>query len=184
METVAKFEKVSFEQFRKDFIDTFEPHYKDMTDKEKESFNNTIAEIYTNIELPNRATKGSAGYDLKSPLALKIPFGTNKKIPTGIKCNIKDGWVLTIVPRSSFGFKYGINLTNTIGIIDSDYYNNINNEGHIFVKLSNTDNSFNKELWINQNESFCQGIFLPFGITEDDKTDSKRVGGIGSTSKE
>lgn len=183
MQKIAKFEKVSFEQYRKDFIDTFEPNYDKLSQSGKQYVDNVITEFYNNIQLPTRSTKGSAGYDFKSPMPFNIPFGTNKKIPTGIKCEIQEGWVLTIVPRSSYGFKYGVSLSNTLGIIDSDYYNNQNNEGHIFVKFSNTNNSFKKELWVDRSESFCQGIFLPFGITQDDNVSAQRIGGIGSTSK-
>lgn len=183
MQKIAKFEKVSFEQYRKDFIDTFEPNYDKLKQSEKQYIDNVITESYDNIQLPSRSTKGSAGYDFKSPIPFNISFNTNKKIPTGIKCEIQEGWVLTVVPRSSYGFKYGVCLSNTLGIIDSDYYNNSSNEGHIFVKFSNVDNSFEKELWVDRNESFCQGIFLSFGITQDDDASAQRIGGIGSTSK-
>lgn len=177
MNRVAKFKKVSFEQFKKDFINLF---YKenDIIDKSYIRF------IYDNIKLPERKTNGSAGYDIFSPISFNLNAGENFIIPTGIKANIEEGWVLTVYVRSSIGFKYGVSLSNTTAIIDSDYYNNKDNEGHIFIKLSNNDISFNKKLMIINNNAFCQGIFLPFGITVDDNTTKERVGGIGSTNRQ
>ena len=82
MKKIAKFEKVSFEQFKKDWLDTFN---RALTDEE-------LLEIYDNIQLPKRATKGSAGYDFKSPLDFTLAPGSSIKIPTGIRCKIKDGF--------------------------------------------------------------------------------------------
>ena len=90
-------------------------------------------------------------------------------------------WVLTIFPRSGLGFKYRLQLNNTVGIIDSDYFYS-DNEGHMFIKLTN-DSKENKTLSINQGEGFAQGIFFTYGITEDDSTSETRNGGFGSTSK-
>lgn len=176
MNKVAKFEKVSFEQFKKDFIDCF--------DGKSTSYNDVyIKSIYDNIKMPERKTQFSAGYDFHSPISFTLPFGDNIKIPTGIKAYIDEGWVLTEYIRSSIGFKYGVSLSNGTGIIDGDYYNNESNEGHIFVKLSNNDKTFKKSLTIYNGDAFCQGIFVPFGITVDDDVDNIRTGGIGSTSK-
>ena len=183
MQKIAKFEKVSFEQFKKDWIDCFPEYQGNNTD---------IRDIYNQIQLPKRATSGSAGCDFFSPTKLTIyPNGAQTaenpfkilsgviKIPTGIRCCIENGWVLQIYPRSSLGFKYGIHLANTVGIIDSDYYNS-DNEGHIFVKLIN-DSSIRNTIEIETGQAFCQGVFTPYGITYDDSTDGVRNGGFGST---
>lgn len=171
MNKIARFEKVSFTQFKEDWIKT-------CGEAEEEK----IREIYDNIKLPKRATKGSAGYDIFAPVDINIGHNTYKNIPTGIRCKIDEGWVLTAYPRSGHGFKCGIRLANTVGVIDSDYYN-ATNEGHIFVKLGNESVlGSGTVVCINQGDAFCQGIFLPFGITEDDESDEIRIGGFGSTS--
>ena len=103
------------------------------------------------------------------------------KIPTGIRAYIEDGWVLKIYPRSGLGFKYRLQLNNTVGIIDSDYYNS-DNEGHIFIKITN-DSKEGKTVSIKKGEAFAQGIFLEYGITYDDDTEEIRNGGFGSTTK-
>ena len=171
MDRIAKFEKVSYEQFKADIIDT----YGEMPENE-------IQDIYDNIKLPKRATKGSAGYDFFSPITYEIPVGVSAKIPTGIRVRVDNGWVLKIYPRSSFGFKYRMQVDNTVGIIDSDYYN-AKNEGHIFIKVSCDSHDIDTMLKINDGEAFVQGIFVSFGITEDDDVNQERTGGIGSTSK-
>lgn len=168
MNRIAKFYKVSFEQFETDWKDTF-------------SECDDIKTIYDSIVLPKRATKGSAGYDFYSPLTFTLKPNETIKIPTGIRAEMENGWVLSLYPRSSLGFKYRIQLNNTVGIIDSDYYYS-DNEGHIFAKITNDSNE-NKILEMKQGEGFMQGIFLPFGITEDDNVDLKRNGGFGSTGK-
>ena len=170
MQKIAKFEKVSFNQFKKDFLDCFENY------NEKE-----ILSIYENILLPIRATIGSSGYDFYSPINITlIPYETIK-IPTGIRCNINDGWFLAIFPRSGLGFKFRLQLNNTVGIIDADYYNALN-EGHIMCKLTNDTNE-NKVVEVKALQGFVQGIFLPFGVTIDDETNEIRVSGFGSTTK-
>ena len=131
------------------------------------------------IKLPKRATKGSAGYDFFSPIDFELQPGETIKFPTGIRCLIDEGWFLAIVPRSGLGFKYRLQLDNTIGIIDSDYSHS-NNEGHIFMKLTN-DSKENKTLSIKKGTAIAQGIFLPYGITYDDNADGIRNGGFGST---
>ena len=103
------------------------------------------------------------------------------KIPTGIRARIDDGWVLKLYPRSSLGFKFRLQLNNTVGIIDSDYYYS-DNEGHIFCRITNDSNE-NKTVDLKAGEGFCQGIFVEYGITLDDDTDGVRNGGFGSTTK-
>ena len=168
---IAKFEKVSYTQFKEDMINT----YGDLPEGE-------IQRIYDNIKIPKRATKGSAGYDFFSPLNYEMGVNVSTKIPTGIRVRIDEGWVLQMYPRSSFGFKYRMQIDNTCGIIDSDYYN-ANNEGHIFFKISCDSYKAATSMNINEGDAFVQGIFVPFGITKNDDTDGIRYGGIGSTSK-
>lgn len=175
---IAKFNKVSYEQFKKDWIDTF-PVWNEESDEVYKD--RVISDVYNNLILPVRATSGSAGYDFFAPCSITLKPNESIKIPTGIRCNMQDGWVLNIYPRSGHGFKYGTHLANTVGIIDADYFY-ANNEGHIFVKLVN-DSSLAKEINIDAGVAFCQGIFLPFGITVDDNTNGIRHGGFGSTSK-
>ena len=168
MKRVAKFEKVSFEQFKKDWADTFY-----VTDG--------IEKIYEDIKLPKRATAGSAGYDFYVPMAFELKPGETIKIPTGIRVKINDGWVLKLYPRSGLGFKFRVQMNNTVGIIDSDYYNS-DNEGHIFAKLTNDSNE-DKTVTVHAGEGFMQGIFVQYGITVDDEASAVRNGGFGSTTK-
>lgn len=183
MKRVSSFSRVSFEQFRRDWLDTFfkdERDYIDPVTKEIElEINNHIRNIYEGIQLPKRATMQSAGYDFYSPVSFTLEPGESIKIPTGIRCEMYDGWVLTMYPRSGHGFKYGIHMANTVGIIDSDYFES-DNEGHIMCKMVN-DSSLAKTIRINKGDAFCQGVFLPFGITLDDNVTTQRNGGFGST---
>lgn len=170
---MSKFEKVSYKQFANAMFEYIgiEPDYS----------NKEIREMYLNLKLPKRATKHSAGYDFFAPFSFDLPYGQSVKIPTGIKAHIDNGYVLMEYIRSSIGFKYGVSLSNGTGIIDGDYYNNESNEGQIFIKLSNNDSTIKRDLSISEGEAFCQGIFLPYGITIDDDADGVRKGGIGST---
>jgi len=177
MNVVAHFEKVSYEQFEKDWVETFDIDLSE----DNEWMKDHIRNIYDSIRLPKRSTSGSAGYDFFAPNRFVVRSLESYKIPTGIRCRIENGWVLTAFPRSGLGFKYGIRLANTVGIIDSDYYN-ADNEGHIFIKLVN-DSSISKAIEIDRGKAFAQGIFLPFGVTDDDTADGVRVGGFGSTDK-
>ncbi len=168
MQKIAKFEKVSFEQYKKDFEDTFNTI-------------DNVDQIYNDICLPKRATKGSAGYDFFAPIDITLKPGETIKIPTGIRVKIEDGWVLKCYPRSGLGFKYRMQLNNTVGIIDADYYFS-SNEGHIFTKITNDSNE-GKTIEIKAGQGFMQGIFVEFGITYDDDVQDIRDGGFGSTTK-
>lgn len=165
---VAKFEKVTYNQFKQAVLD-----------KDKQLSDNQIKEIYDGIKLPQRATKGSAGYDFCLPQGIVLGVGNTEKVPTGIRVKINDGWVLKCYPRSSLGFKYRTQLDNTVGIIDSDYYNS-DNEGHIFAKITN-DSKSGKTLTLDRGNKFMQGVFVQFGITVDDNVTGIRNGGIGSS---
>ena len=169
MNRIAAFEKVSFEQFEKDWMKNF---------PETEN----VRKIYDSIKLPERATTGSAGYDFYAPAEITVEKGKSTLIPSGIRSRIEDGWVLCIFPRSGLGFKHRMQLDNTVGIIDADYYNS-SNEGHIMVKLSCDAHDDGHSVTVNGGEGFAQGIFMPFGITTDDSADGVRDGGFGSTTK-
>ncbi len=167
MKGIAKFEKVSIRQFREAMSGL------GIDDKK-------IDEIYSEIKLPRRATSGSAGYDFFSTLDFELAPGETVTVPTGIRARIDEGWVLCLYPRSGLGFKFRLQLNNTVGIIDSDYYNS-DNEGHIFIKITNDTNT-DKTVKINRGDGFVQGIFTHYGITVDDDADGVRNGGFGSTS--
>lgn len=168
MKRIARFEKVSFEQYKKDYLDTFNTL-------------ENVEEIYNDIKLPRRATKGSAGYDYFAPFDIKLNPGETIKIPTGIRAYMEEGWVLKNYPRSGLGFKFRLQLNNTVGIIDSDYYYS-SNEGHIMCKITNDTNE-NKVISVKKGDGFIQGIFIEYGITFDDNVSEIRDGGLGSTTK-
>ena len=136
-------------------------------------------ENYDKIILPVRATAGSAGYDIVTPQDVTLNPGESIRIPTGIRVRMEEGWVFQIYPRSGLGYKYRVQLDNTVGIIDSDYYFS-DNEGHIQVKITN-DGKEGKTLFLKSGERFCQGIFTEYGITYDDEATATRNGGFGST---
>lgn len=137
-------------------------------------------DCFESIKLPKRATRYSAGYDFFAPYDFTLKPNEAIIIPTGVKIQLDDDKFLALVPRSSLGFKYRCQISNTIGIIDSDYFDNKKNEGHILVKLVNNGD---KEFVIKQGEAFCQGIILQYFLTEDDDSCAEREGGIGSTNK-
>lgn len=165
MEKIAKFEKISYDQWHKDFGDNEE---------------HTFDEVLNEITLPTRSDANSAGYDIHAPYAVTLESGEEHNFPTGLKCKIANGWFMGAFPRSSLGFKYYVRLANTIGVIDGSYYNNHGNEGHIWVKIRNEGD---KTLEIQTDDRICQMIFLPYGITEDDNALGERIGGIGSTGR-
>ena len=154
-----KFYKVSLEQYVKD-------------GGSKENWND--------LKIPCLATANSAGHDFYSPFDFYLNAGETIKIPTGIKAELDRDKVLLILPRSSLGFKYRLQLDNTVGVIDSDYYNNKDNEGHIFIKITN-DNYDNKQLAIKKGEAFAQGLILQFFVADGSESENVREGGIGST---
>ncbi len=170
MKRVAKFELVSLNRFVEDFMDTFSNYTKE-----------EVIEIYNSLKLPKRATKGSAGYDFYTPISISMKPGETVKIPTGIRVSMLEDYVLKCYPRSGLGFKYRLQLNNTVGIIDSDYYYS-SNEGHIFAKITN-DTVEGKTVDIEAFSGFMQGIFVEYGITYDDDVSDVRDGGFGSTTK-
>lgn len=166
MKRIARFEKVSFQQFLSAY-----------DGREEED----VRAIYEELKKPARATTGSAGYDFFCPEDITIAPGETVKIATGIRAWMEDGWVLKMYPRSGLGFKFRLQLNNTVGIIDSDYYNS-DNEGHIFAKITNDTNE-GKTISLKKGEGFMQGIFVEYGITVDDETSGLRNGGLGSTTQ-
>ena len=156
---MRKFEKVSIDEFSK---------YYDKT-------------MYEEYDLPKRMTTYSAGYDFLAIEGFTIKPGEIKKIPTGYKATFGNDEMLMILVRSSMGFKYNVRMTNQVGIIESDYYNNIDNEGHMFVSLQNEGD---RDFVVKKGEGYAQGIFTKFLICDDDITTNERQGGLGSTNKE
>ena len=142
MKRIAKFHKVSKERFTADWIDTFAQSQEE------------AEKVYEAIRLPKRATAGSAGYDFFAPAEFTLKPGETVKIPTGIRVEMQPEWVLKCYPRSGLGFKYRLQLNNTVGIIDSDYFYS-DNEGHIFSKITNDSNE-NKTLTIPADTGFMQ----------------------------
>lgn len=131
--------------------------------------------------LPSRATAGSAGYDIFSPLSFRLAPGDSVTVPSGIRCAMEPGWVLVLAPKSGKGCRFRVMLRNTLGIIDSDYYGS-DNEGHIVLQLIN-DNYDGLPLDVRAGDALVQGVFLPFGVTADDTADGVRNGGFGSTAR-
>ena len=173
-QVVARFEKVSFEQFKNDWVKQF-PSY---------SNERKLREMYDNIKLPERSSKRSSGYDFFNPSAthLEIIKGVSTTIPTGIRCVfLEDGYDLSIYPRSGMGFKYRFHLDNTVGIIDNDYFES-DNEGHIMIKVSCDVRNFDS-IVIKPGDRFAQGIIREFFLAEgDDEVEKEdRNGGMGST---
>lgn len=161
MRRIAQFMNVSRARFEADWRDCFP----------------NVPAPFDALTLPRRATAGSAGYDFFSPADFALDPGETLKIPTGVRARIDPGWVLMLFPRSGLGFRYRVMLNNTVGVVDSDYFG-AENEGHMFIKLYNAGD---RPLRVSRGEAFAQGVFLPFGITEDDHADAVRVGGFGST---
>ena len=154
------FEKISFRQFSLDICD----------DKN----------LYEEYKLPKRGSKYSAGYDFYAIEDMIIHPGEIKKIPTGYKAKFLEDEMLLIVVRSSMGFKYNVRMCNQVGVIESDYYNNSSNEGHMWVALQNEGD---KDYVIKKGDAYAQGIFTKF-LTCGDNPENVRSGGIGSTDKE
>lgn len=170
MNRIAKFHKVSFARFFEDYTDTFGEMPEALVQK-----------IYDHICLPVRATGGSAGYDFCSTKDVVLKPGESVKIPTGIRVEMQEDYVLLLFPRSGLGFKYRLQLNNTVGVIDSDYFFS-DNEGHIFIKITNDSNE-GKTVELAEGAGFAQGIFMQFGVTLDDEAEGVRNGGFGSTGK-
>ena len=143
------FEKISFEQFKKDVCDDFD--------------------LYSSYNLPERETKSAAGYDFYALFDYVLKPGEIKKIPTGIKVKMEEDDVLFLLDRSSMGFKWNVRMCNQVGVIDADYYNNTDNEGHMWIRIQNEGD---KDYVVKKGEGMCQGLFLKYLKTDDDISNS------------
>ena len=139
------FEKISFEQFKNDIEDDIK--------------------LYNSYILPKRSTSKSAGYDFFLIKDVTIKPNEIVKIPTGYKSYYQSDEALLLIIRSSLGFKYNLRLTNQIGLIDSDFYNNKKNEGHMIVSLQNQGK---ETVTLKQGEAYVQGVFINYLKTDDD----------------
>lgn len=180
---MRKFEKITNQQWLKDTgLGTRPvPVATEHTGTMERTVLNMVDVYEEDIRLPRRATKKSAGYDIFSPVNISIMPHEAVRIPTGLKCQMEDDDVLFFIIRSSLAIKYGITTTNQVGVIDADYYNNPDNEGHMWICLRNDSD---KEFKINVGDRISQAIFVKFGIVEDDlPIKEERVGGFGSTTE-
>ena len=159
--TIARFDRVSPEQFRQDAAHLTAPL------------------PLSDMPLPRRATAGSAGYDFVCPAEVTLAPGESVVIPTGVRAFMEAGWVLLLFPRSGLGFKHHLRLANTTGVIDSDYVN-APNGGHILVKIVNGSDH---GMTLGRGERFCQGVFVPYGLAEEADRPGDRSGGLGSTGR-
>ena len=167
-----KFEKVSLDQFSKDYIKcVYGNEERDISEAEAKEINKN----WEGIKIPKRSTKYSAGYDFYIPYTKYFSNTDETLIPTGIRFKCDNDKFIMCVPRSGLGFKYSMHLSNSMGIIDSDYYNS-SNEGHIMCKVE-CKYSFELE----QGKALMQGIILPYFKVDDDYSDEVRDGGFGST---
>lgn len=130
------------------------------------------------IILPKRQTKNSAGYDFYVAKDTTIKARSIALIPTGIKAYMESDEVLKIYVRSSMPMKKGLTLANNVGIIDSDYYENPDNDGHIMIQVLNLTDS---DILVKKDERIAQGVFLKYLLADDDNTTNSRLGGFGST---
>ena len=163
---IAEFEKVSLEQYISDLKNFYSQ--------------SEIKDIYGSIKLPARKTRRSAGHDFHMPFGVRIPAGGLATIPTGVRCCMADNYVMFVFPRSSLGIKKNMVITNTVPVIDSDYYMNDGNEGHIFICIKNCGN---ETLRLESGEAFAQAVFIEYGVADNGDIETVRNGGIGSTGK-
>ena len=158
---MRKFEKISFDQFKKDIKDDIK--------------------LYDEYLLPKRGTKCAAGYDFYSLYDYTLKPGETMKIPTGVKVSMEEDDVLFLIDRSSMGFKYNVRMCNQVGVIDADYYNNKNNEGHMWIKIQNEGD---QDYVVKKGQAMIQGIFIKYlKVDDEEEILENRNGGIGSTNK-
>lgn len=131
-------------------------------------------------KLPERSTEGSAGYDFFCPIDITLEPNCSMIIPTGVKAKMPNGEVLLLFNRSSNPTKRGLLMLNGVGVIDSDYYSNPDNDGEIGFNLCNICKD---PVTIKQGDKIGQGIFIPFMLAEEKTPLLKRIGGFGSTGK-
>lgn len=149
----------------------------------KEEYEKTDAELpYEELVLPKRSTVKAGGYDVISTKTFTLKVGETITVPTGFKAYMQDGEILMLAPRSGVGFKYQIQLANTIGVGDGDYYNCEGNEGHYFVRLVNRGT---KDWEVKAGDRIVQAMFMPILLADGDdfKSGEIRKNGFGSTGK-
>ena len=180
------FEKVPFNAFRKAVANC--PEQQSLCENDAQ-FTKRIRTMYDELKLPIRATYGSAGYDFFAPYDFTIEPGKEITIPTGIRVHLKPKTFLMCVPRSGSGFKYGIKLMNSVGIIDEDFVNpDTGSIGHIMCKLVNHD--YDKPISFKAGEGIMQGIVVNYNSFDEydqeqwnDRGAKSRAGGFGSTGR-
>ena len=143
---MRKFEKISFEQFKKDIKDDIS--------------------MYENYRLPRRETINAAAYDFYALYDYTLKPGEIKKIPTGVKVIMEKDDALLLMDRSSMGFKWNVRLCNQVGLIDADYYNNLDNQGHMWIRIQNEGT---QDYNVKAGEGMCQGMFIKYLKTIDDE---------------
>lgn len=143
---MRKFEKISFEQFKKDICNDIE--------------------LYEKYRLPKRETKSAAGYDFYALFDYTLRPGEIMKIPTGIKVIMESDDVLLLLDRSSMGFKYNVRMCNQVGVIDADYYNNSSNEGHMWIRIQNEGD---KDYVVKKGDGMCQGMFVKYLMVDNEE---------------
>lgn len=163
---VATFHKVSYEEFKKNF---------DMPESE-------LKDLYENIlTLPVHGSDEAMGHDFVSTVDFELKPGESIKIPLGIRAEIQVGWGLLMFPRSGLGSKYRLQIDNTVGVIDKDYFY-ADNEGHIHCSLTN-DSTKGDTVSVKAGDRIVQGVFMPYGIASNSDSLGQRKGGHGSTGK-
>jgi dUTP pyrophosphatase len=145
---MRNFEKISFDRFKKDVADDIE--------------------LYNAYNLPKRKTKFAAAYDFHAMGDYMLKPGETMKIPTGVKVAMENDEVLLLISRSSMGFKYNVRLCNQVGVIDADYYNNKDNEGHMWIRIQNEGN---EDYHIKKGDGMCQGMFIKYLTVDDEEND-------------
>lgn len=170
-----RFEKISYKEFKKALFN-FDVVEDNVTEDD-------IKEMYKEIKLPKRGTSASAGYDFFMPFGCYINSGSSVTIPTGIRWIPDDkSYVLMLFPRSGLGTAYRLQLNNTVGIIDADYFM-AHNEGHVIAKVTNDSKNPRKLLCLEKGQGFMQGIITRYYKVDNDDVEDARTGGFGSTDK-
>ncbi len=172
MNYIATFEKVSLPEYLRERLCTID---LEKTGMSMEDFEAMAKAEWEALELPTRSTQQSAGYDFHIPFDIAVS-ANSVVVPTGVRCRMHPDWCLILMPRSGLGFKYGMALDNTLGLIDADYYN-ASNEGHIMAKI----HTHNKIASLKQGDRFMQGVFLPYATASNGNAEAQRTGGFGST---
>ena len=172
MKKVAKFSKVSFEQF----VEDCKGILGDVYIENKMEY---LSEKYKNINIPKRSTACSAGHDISTPFNIKMTPHQSITIPTGLRCEMDRDYVMLIFARSSLGIKKGMTIANTVPVVDADYAY-ADNEGHIFICIKNNGED---TLELEEGDKIVQAVFVPFGVADEEEITTERTGGIGSTGK-